>query len=133
MEDVLKFLKENPTYYLATVDAEGNPQVRPFGTIAKIGDALYIQTGKSKECYKEMVNHPRIAICGIGTEGTSWLRVDADVEPDDSIATCEALLAEYPSLQAMYKPGDGNTVVLKLTNVKATFASFTEAPRTVEF
>lgn len=133
MDEVLEFLKKNPTYYLATVDAQGNPQVRPFGTIAKINGKLYIQTGKKKACYEEMVAHPRISICGIGEDGTSWLRLEADVAPDDSEETCAALLAEYPSLQAMYQPGDGNTVVLALENVTATFSSFAAEPKTVTF
>ena len=34
MDEILAYLKENPTYYLATVDANGDPQIRPFGTIA---------------------------------------------------------------------------------------------------
>ena len=47
MNQILEFLKKNPTYFLATVDAEGNPQVRPFGTIAEFEGNLYIQTGRS--------------------------------------------------------------------------------------
>ena len=35
MDEVLAYLKANPTYFLATVDEKGDPQVRPFGTIAK--------------------------------------------------------------------------------------------------
>lgn len=133
MEEVLKFLKDNPTYYLATVDEAGDPQVRPFGTIAEINGALYIQTGKVKPCYKEMVAHPRIAICACATPPSSWLRLEADVTPDDSVESCQAMLDEYPSLQKMYAAGDGNTVLFKLSNVKATFSSFTSEPRTVEF
>lgn len=133
MDEVLDFLKTNPTYYLATVDAEGNPQVRPFGTIAKIGDALYIQTGKVKACFKEMEAHPRIAICGTAADGASWLRLEADATPDDSVETVQAMLEQYPELQAMYKPGDGNSVTLKLSNVHAVIASFTAEPKVFEF
>lgn len=133
MDEVLDFLKANPTYYLATVDAEGNPQVRPFGTIAKIGDALYIQTGKVKACFKEMETHPRIAICATAADGASWLRLEADTTPDDSVETVQAMLDQYPELQAMYKAGDGNSVVLKLSKVHATIASFTAEPKVFEF
>ena len=35
MDEILAYLKNNPTYFLATVDEQGNPQVRTFGTIAK--------------------------------------------------------------------------------------------------
>lgn len=133
MDEVLDFLKKNPTYYLATVDAQGNPQIRPFGTIAKIGDALYIETGKVKNCYKEMEAHPRISICTCTPDGSEWIRLECDVEPDDSVESCEAMLEEYPSLRNMYKAGDGNTVVMKLTNVKGSISSFTAEPKTFEF
>lgn len=133
MDEVLKFLKDNPTYYLATVDADGNPQVRPFGTVAKIDGALYIQTGMSKPCYAEMVAHPRIAICGYDPKAGTWLRISADATPDEDPAKSEALLSEYPGLRKAYAPGDGNCVVVRLDNATATFSSFTDEPRTVTF
>ena len=47
MEEVLEFLKKAGTYYLAT-DDNGQPRVRPFGTIHQFEGRLYIQTGKRK-------------------------------------------------------------------------------------
>lgn len=132
MDEVLQFLKDNPTYYLATVDAEGNPQVRPFGTILKFEGRLYIQTGKVKNVSKQMAAHPRIAICTMSKEGT-WLRIEADAVSDPRIEPAIAMLEDYPELKALYTPGDGNTEVLYLENAKAQFCSFTSDPRTVEF
>ncbi len=132
MDEVLKFLKDNPTYYLATVDAEGNPQVRPFGTIAKIGGKLYIQTGKAKDVFKQMEAHPRVAICTMSRQG-EWLRLEADAVVDDRVEVKEALLDEYPSLKKMYSADDPNTAVLALENATATFCSFTAEPRVVTF
>ena len=66
MNQILEFLKKNPTYFLATVDANGNPQVRPFGTIAEFEGSLYIQTGRSKAVYEQIKAHPRVAISGMG-------------------------------------------------------------------
>ena len=130
MDEILAYLKENPTYYLATVDADGNPQVRPFGTISLIEGALYIQTGKSKPVYEQVVAHPHAAICTMGKDGT-WIRLEADFVPDDSPALCDAALDEYPQLRAMYAPGDGNCTLLRLDNPRATVYSFTEPPRTL--
>lgn len=45
MEQVVKFLKEAETYYLATVEGD-QPRVRPFGTAHIFEGRLYIQTGK---------------------------------------------------------------------------------------
>lgn len=132
MDDVLAYLKANPTYMLATVDADGNPQVRPFGTIAKFEGRLYIQTGKVKPVSDQMLAHPRIAICAAGADGT-WLRISADAVPDDRVEARQAVLDEYPSLQSMYAADDGNCEVFALENVTATFCSFTAEPRTTTF
>ena len=66
MDQILEFLKTNPTYFLATVDAQGNPQLRPFGTIARFDGGLYIQTGRSKAVYQQIKDHSRVAISGMG-------------------------------------------------------------------
>ena len=44
MEQVVKFLKEAGTYYLASVEGD-QPRVRPFGTAHIFENKLYIQTG----------------------------------------------------------------------------------------
>ena len=48
MEEVVKFLKDANTYYLATVEGD-QPRVRPFGTAHIFEGKLYIQTGKVKK------------------------------------------------------------------------------------
>ena len=90
MDEVLAYLKENPTYFLATVDADGNPQVRPFGTIAKFEGKLYIQTGKVKPVSDQMIAHPRVAISAVDTKG-GWLRLEADAVLDDRVEAREAV------------------------------------------
>ncbi len=132
MDEVLTYLKKNPTYFLATVDAEGNPQVRPFGTIAKFEGKLYIQTGKVKPVSDQMLAHPRIAISAVDAEG-GWLRLAADAVLDDRLEARQAVLGEYPELQSMYAADDGNCEVFALENVTATFCSFTAEPKTVTF
>ena len=132
MDDVLEFLKAAKTYYLATVDEEGNPRVRPFGTIAKFEGRLYIQTGKKKAASRQMHAHPRIEICAVGKGGT-WLRLAADAVEDDRVEARQAVLNEYPGLHRMYAAGDGNCEVFALENATATFCSFTAEPRTVTF
>lgn len=132
MDEVLAYLKKNPTYFLATVDAEGNPQVRPFGTIAKFEGKLYIQTGKAKPVSEQMLAHPRIAISAVDTEG-GWLRLTADAVLDDRLEARQAVLGEYPELQSMYAADDGNCEVFALENATATFCSFTNEAKTVTF
>ena len=130
MDKVLEFLKQCGTYYLATADGD-QPRVRPFGTINRFEDKLYIQTGLVKDVAKQMLANPRIEICAFA-QGT-WLRVAAEAVLDERIEPQESMLEAYPSLAHMYKPGDGNTVVYYFKNAVATISSFTEAPVTIKF
>ncbi|HIZ20690.1 MAG TPA: pyridoxamine 5'-phosphate oxidase family protein [Firmicutes bacterium] len=130
MQEVYEFLKKCGTYYLATVEGS-QPRVRPFGTVDLFEGRLYIQTGKSKSVSRQIQANPRVEICAF--DGERWLRLASELVEDGRIAAQQHLLDAYPSLQAMYKPGDGNTEVFYLKDATATFSSFTEAPRTVRF
>ena len=130
MEEVLEFLKKAGTYYLAT-DDHGQPRVRPFGTINLFDGGLYIQTGKSKPCAKQMLGNPQVEICAF--KGGAWVRIQAKTVEDDRREARVSMLDAYPSLKEMYSPDDGNTVVFRLTDCKATFSSFTSGERTVCF
>jgi len=131
MDEVLAFLKEAHTYFIATIN-DGKPEVRPFGTIAQFEDRLYIQTGRVKDVCKQILADPAIAICAFDGKGT-WLRINATAVADERVEANEAMLDDYPSLRGRYEANDGNCIVFYLKNATATFASFTEAPRTVSF
>ena len=130
MQEVYEFLKKCGTYYLAT-DEGGQPRVRPFGTIDLFDGRLTIQTGKVKDVSKQMLANPKVELCAF--DGECWLRVAATAVEDPRVEAQEHMLEAYPSLKAMYQPGDGNTQIFALEQVTATFSSFTEAPRTVQF
>ena len=130
MQEVYEFLKKCGTYYLGTMDGD-QPRVSPFGTIDLFDGRLTIQTGKIKDVSRQMIRNPKIEICAF--DGERWLRIAATAVEDSRIEAQEHMLAAYPSLQGMYQAGDGNTQIFALTQVTATFSSFTEAPRTVTF
>ena len=122
-------LKQCNVYYLATV--EGNqPRVRPFGTVDIFEDKLYIQTGRKKPVAHQMKANPKVELSGMA-EG-KWIRITAEAVLDERIAPQEHMLAAYPSLQAMYQPGDGNTEVYWLKNAPAQICSFTEPTKTIQ-
>lgn len=130
MQEVYEFLKKAGTYYLATSE-NGQPHVRPFGTVNLFDGKLYIQTGKSKAVSRQLHANPRLELCA-AVEGR-WLRIEASAVEDDRREARVSMLEAYPSLQAMYSPDDGNTEVWYLRKATATFYSFTEPPRTVTF
>ena len=130
MEEVYEFLKKCGVYFIATIDGD-KPRVRPFGTVNIFEGKLYIQTGKVKNVSKQMHENPNIEITA-AIDGR-WIRLEAEAVEDDRREARVSMLDSYPELKAMYSPDDGNTEVFYLKNAKATFCSFTEAPRVVEF
>ena len=130
MQEVLDFLTKAGVWYLAT-DDNGQPRVRPFGAQNIFDGKLYIQTGLKKNVAQQMLKNPKIELCAF-SEG-KWLRVAAEAVLDERIEAQEAMLNANPALKQMYAAGDGNTAVFYLKNATATFSSFTEEPRTVQF
>ena len=125
-----QFLKKCGTYYLATVEG-GQPRVRPFGTAEIFEGKLYIQTGKVKNVYKQLVANPRAEICGF--DGNEWIRIQCELIPDERIEAKQDMLDKNPSLQGMYKADDDNTIVLYCRNATATISSFTAPAKVIKF
>ena len=130
MEEVYEFLKKCGTFYIATIDGD-QPRVRPFGVVNIFEGKLYIQTGKSKNVSKQMQINPKVEISGF-MDGT-WIRLEGTVVRDDRREAKKSMLDANPMLRSMYSEDDDNTEVLYFDKAKATFCSFTDAPRTVEF
>ncbi len=131
MEEVFEFIKACGTYYLATVEANGQPRVRPFGTINIFDGKLYIQTGKKKDCSKQIQANPKVELCCF--KDGAWLRLAGELVRDERVEAKEDMLNKYPDLKAMYSATDDNTEVLYFKNATATISSFAAAPKTINF
>ena len=132
-ENALKaqqFLKKAQTYYLGTVEGD-QPRVRPFGTAENFEGKLYIQTGKSKNVYKQLLANPKAEICAFA-DG-EWIRIACELIPDERVEAKKDMLDKNPDLRSMYNENDDNTIVLYMQNAQATLSAFTHAPETFEF
>ena len=130
MQEVYAFLKKCGTYYLAT-DDQGQPRVRPFGTVDLYNGQLTIQTGRKKDVAQQMLTNPQVELCAF--DGQRWLRLAAKAVEIPEGAAQEHMLDAYPNLRSMYAPADGNTMIFALTEATATFSSFTEPSRSLTF
>lgn len=131
MEEVLQFLNEVQTFYIATTEGD-QPRVRPFGATTVFENKLYFVTSNTKDVFKQIIANPKIEICGMNTK-YQWLRVKAAAVIDPSREAKAKMLNDCPVLQQMYKLDDGLMEVFYIKDVTATYSSFTEAPRTVQF
>ena len=130
MQEVFEFIKKCKVYYLATVDGD-QPRVRPFGTINIFDGKLYIQTGKNKDCSKQIQANPKAEICCF--DGSQWLRVSGKLVRDDRREAKKSMLDSHPNLRDRYSEDDDVTEVLYFEEATAVFASFTAEPRTIKF
>lgn len=131
MDATLQFLKDCRTFYLATVDSEGQPHVRPFGAACIFEGKLYIVTNNQKPCFQQMTENPKVEISGMA--GGKWIRLTAKAVRDDREAARAAMLEACPSLSRMYKADDGLMEVLYLQDCTASFCSFSDAPEVHKF
>lgn len=130
MKEVYEFLKNSGTFFIATEEGK-QPRVRPFGVVNIFEGKLYIQTGKSKKVSKQIQNNPNVEICCL--KDGKWLRLEGKVIRDDRREAKVSMLEANPILKNMYSADDDNTEVLYFEKAKATFYSFTEEPKTIEF
>ena len=130
MKEVFEFLRNCGVFYIATLDGN-KPRVRPFGAVNIFEGKLYIQTGKIKNVSKQMQINPNVEICAF-LDG-KWIRIEGKVVRDDRQEAKKSMLDSNPVLKNMYSAEDDNTEVLYFENAVATFYSFTEKSRVIEF
>lgn len=130
MKKALEFLQESGTFYLATTEGD-QPRVRPFGAVFEYEGKLYTATNNTKKCFKQMLENPKVEICGMNKKG-QWIRVAGEVANDDRREVREAALEAIPSIKNMYSADDGIFTVLYFTKGTATISSFTAEPETFQ-
>lgn len=130
MEEVYNFLKECGTFYIATIDGD-KPRVRPFGVVNIFENKLYIQTGKVKNVSKQIEINPNVEITS--AKDGRWIRLEGKLVRDERREAKASMLNANPMLRSMYSEDDDNTEVLYFEKAKATFCSFTDAPKFIEF
>ena len=130
MKEVIDFLNEAQTFYIATMDGD-QPRVRPFGVVNEFDGKLYIITGNKKKVFSQLMANPKVEICAF--QGGKWVRIAGELVNDDNRDVKVAMLEKMPSLKGMYSADDDNMQMLYFKNATATFSSFTEEPETVTF
>ena len=105
-EEIMEFLKENPTFYLATVDGY-LPRVRPIGFAMWYKDHLCIALGKHKAAYKQLLDNTNLEICAANDRG-EWLRVQGTANFDNSPEAQAAAFQAMPQLADLYNEETGH-------------------------
>lgn len=119
--DCLQILREIKDVAFASVDEQGNPQVRIIDVMIVEAERLYFCTSRGKDFHKQLMRHPQIAITGMNSayqmvrlQGRSirlsqqeyWIKrifdenpSMRDVYPDDSFSILDAFVMQDAQLE----------------------------------
>lgn len=127
MNEVVKFLTENPVQYLATVGRDGKAKCRPFMFSFERDGKLWFNTGNQKNVYKDMQENPNIEIC-ISSPDYAWLRISGRATFVNDMEIKAAAL-ENPIVKGNYQtPENPAFEVFYLADAHAVIADFSGNP-----
>ena len=94
--EIMQFLKDNPVFYLATVDGY-LPAVRPLGFSMWYNGHLCIAIGKHKAAYKQLLDNTNLELCAANDRG-EWLRVQGTANFDNTPQAVQEAFKVMPQL-----------------------------------
>lgn len=128
MNEVVKFLNENPVLYLATIGRDGKPKVRPFQFMLEKEGKLFFCTSNKKEVYEEIKLNPYVEF-STTNQNNVWIRISGRVKFSDDMAAKTKILEQNPLIKSIYKTPDNPIFeIFYLENVKAVIADFSGQP-----
>lgn len=120
MDELMAFLKENPVFYLATVDGY-LPRVRPMGFCMVYNGYFCLAMGKHKAVYNQLLNNTNLEICVANSKG-EWVRVQGTVNMDNSPEAKAAAFKQMPQLADIYNEETGlKLAIVYLDHISAKF------------
>jgi uncharacterized pyridoxamine 5'-phosphate oxidase family protein len=127
MNEVVKFLQENPVQYLATVGRDGKAKCRPFMFCFEQDGKLWFCTNNTKEVYRDLQQNPYVQI-SVSSPSYAWIRLDGKAVFEDNRAVKEGCM-NNPIVKGQYRTADNPIfVVFYLEGAHAVIADFSGNP-----
>lgn len=127
MNEVVKFLTENPVQYLATVGRDGKAKCRPFMFCFERDGKLWFCTNNQKEVYKDLQQNPYVEI-SVSSPAFAWIRLNGKVVFEENLAVKEGCM-NNPIVKSQYQTARNPIfVVFYLQDAKAVIADFSGNP-----
>nr|WP_296107690.1 pyridoxamine 5'-phosphate oxidase family protein [uncultured Terrisporobacter sp.] len=128
MNEVVKFLKENPVQYFATVGKDNKAKVRPFQFILEDGGKLWFCTNNQKDVYEEMQANPYVQVC-VSTPKFEWIRLSGKAVFKNDMDIKEKVIEASPLVKNLYESASNPIFeVFYLDEAKAVIADFSGNP-----
>ena len=127
MQEVVKFLSENPVQYFATVGRDGKAKCRPFMFCFEKNWKLWFGTNNKKEVYAEMQKNPYVEVC-VSNASAAWIRLSGKAVFVNEIAVKEDMM-KNPIIKEQYQTADNPILeAFYLENAHAVIADMSGNP-----
>lgn len=127
MNEVVKFLNENPVQYLATVGRDGKAKCRPFMFLFEQEGKLWFCTNSTKDVYKDMQANPEIEV-SVSSPTYAWIRLHGTATFENNMAVKEGAMGN-PIVKSQY--GEATNPIFEvfyLKNAHGIIADFSGNP-----
>ncbi|MCD8186933.1 MAG: pyridoxamine 5'-phosphate oxidase family protein [Rikenellaceae bacterium] len=111
MEKIIEYLRAVPAFYVATVDQNNRPKVRPFSLVYEFEEKLSLGINDTKEVYRQLEKNPYLEICAFQPEQGTWMRVWGKVKLFKSQEANRRIFETMPALKAVYGDEKNDTLV----------------------
>jgi len=128
MDEVVKLIKAAKLFFLAT-ENDGQPDVRPMGSVFPVNGKLYFVLAKPMNLFKELMDNDKIAISAY--DGKNILRLSATAVSDDNADVIEELYKAAPPLKNLFP--ESVIAPFYLKNATAKIGEFGKEPVSCNF
>lgn len=127
MNEVVKFLQENPVQYLATIGRDGKAKCRPFMFCFEQDGKLWFCTNNTKDVYKDIQQNPNIEV-SVSSPAYAWIRLNGKAVFENNMAVKEGCM-NNPIVKSQYQRAENPIFeVFYLKDAKAVIADFSGNP-----
>ena len=133
MQEVVKFLQENKTGFLATVEGT-KPKVRPFQFMLEDSGNLFFCTNNTKDVFKQLQANPYVEFSS-STPTFAWIRLSGQVKFSDDVRIKEKILEASGLVKSIYQRADNPIFeIFYIEYGTAILADFSgQPPKTITF
>lgn len=127
LDEVVKFLNENPVQYLATVGRDGKAKCRPFMFALEKDGKLWFCTNNEKDVYKDMMKNPYIEVT-TSSPTFAWIRLHGKAVFENNFSVKEACM-NIALVKNIYQTPDNPIFeVFYIDEAEAVIADFSGNP-----
>jgi len=133
MQEVIKFLQENITGCLATVE-NGKPKVRPFQFMLEDGGKLFFCTNNTKDVSTQLKATPYMEFSSFSPT-FAWIRLSGKIAFSNDLKIKEKILEASGLVKSIYQTPDNPIFeIFYLEHGTAILADFSgQPPKTINF